>query len=63
MECYSRDGDDGMHSIKGIGTMLIKIHDCMVWKINCWYVLDLQKNLISLGTLEKDGMKYYGEGY
>nr|GEW13568.1 retrovirus-related Pol polyprotein from transposon TNT 1-94 [Tanacetum cinerariifolium] len=31
-------------------------------KFNCWFVPGLKKNLISLGTLAKNGLKYHGEG-
>lgn len=37
------------------------MHDGMGRKLDCWYVPDLWKNLISLDTLSKDGMKYFGE--
>lgn len=34
-------GDDGMHRMKGSGTMQIKKHDGMGWKLDCWFVPDL----------------------
>ena len=55
-------GDDTPRCIKGSGTIQIKTYDGMVRSLDCWYVLDLQKNLISLGLLAKRGLKYYGEG-
>ena len=48
-------------SIKGSGTLLIKMHDGMVRKLDCWYIPELWKNLISLGTLGKNVMRYAGE--
>ena len=42
--------------------MQIKMHNRMVRKLHCWFVLELQNNLIFVGTLAKDGMKYSREG-
>lgn len=37
---------------KGVGTIKSKLHDCIVKELsNVWYLLDLKKNLISLGAL------------
>ena len=54
-------GDDGMRCIRGSGTVQIKMHDGIVRTLDCWYVPDLRKNLISLGTLDKHGFRYTGE--
>ena len=51
-----------MISIKGSGMVQIKMHNGMVKKLDYWIILELRKNLISLATLVKDGMKYSGEG-
>nr|GEW86692.1 retrotransposon protein, putative, Ty1-copia subclass [Tanacetum cinerariifolium] len=56
-------GDDAVLSIKGSGIVQIKIHDGIVRKFDCWFVPGLKKNLISLGTLAKNGLKYHGEGH
>nr|GFC69278.1 hypothetical protein [Tanacetum cinerariifolium] len=32
-------------------------------KFYCWFIPGLKKNLISLGTLAKNGLKYHGEGH
>lgn len=42
--------------------MQIKMHDGMVRKLDCWYVANLWKNLIYLGSLSKNGLRYVGEG-
>nr|GEY40604.1 retrovirus-related Pol polyprotein from transposon TNT 1-94 [Tanacetum cinerariifolium] len=55
-------GDDGVLSIKGSGIVQIKMHDGIVRKFDCWFVPGLKKNLISLGTLAKNGLKYHGKG-
>ena len=44
-------GDDWVSSIKGNCMVQIRMHDGMVRKFACWYVPELQKNLISLGIL------------
>nr|GEV97066.1 retrovirus-related Pol polyprotein from transposon TNT 1-94 [Tanacetum cinerariifolium] len=56
-------GDDAVLFIKGYGIVQIKIHDGIVRKFDCWFVPGLKKNLISLGTLAKNGLKYHGEGF
>ncbi|GJR40729.1 retrovirus-related pol polyprotein from transposon TNT 1-94 [Tanacetum coccineum] len=38
------------------------MHDGIVRKFDCWFVPGLKKNLISLGTLANNGLKYHGEG-
>ena len=55
-------GDDWGRSIKGSGTVQTEIHDGMISKLDCWYVPELWKNLVSLGILAKNGMRYAGEG-
>lgn len=45
--------DNEIRCIKGNKTLQIKMHDGMVRKINYEYVIDIWKNLISLGTLSK----------
>ena len=40
----------------------MKTHEGMVRKLDCLYVPELRKNLISLGTLAKNRMRYAGEG-
>nr|GEX52703.1 retrovirus-related Pol polyprotein from transposon TNT 1-94 [Tanacetum cinerariifolium] len=55
-------GDDAVLSIKGSGIVQIKMHDGIVRKFDCWFVPGLKKNLISLVTLAKNGLKYHGEG-
>ena len=54
-------GDYGMCGIKCSNIVHIKMHDGMVKKMDCWFVLDLRKNRISLSTLAKDGVKYLGK--
>ena len=54
--------DDWMGRVKGSSTMQINMHDGMARKLDCWFVTDLLKNLISLGTLVKDRFKYYRKG-
>ena len=41
------------------GTVKVKMYDGIVMTLsNIRHVLDLMKNLISLGTLESNGLKY-----
>ncbi|GJT48324.1 retrovirus-related pol polyprotein from transposon TNT 1-94 [Tanacetum coccineum] len=55
-------GDDAILAIKGSRIVQIKMHDGIVRKFDCWFVSGLKKNLISLSTLAKNGLKYHGEG-
>nr|GEZ47651.1 retrovirus-related Pol polyprotein from transposon TNT 1-94 [Tanacetum cinerariifolium] len=55
-------GDDAVLSIKGSEIVQIKMHDGIVRKFDYWFVPGLKKNMISLGTLAKNGLKYHGEG-
>lgn len=49
-------GNDYACDKKGVGTIKLKLHDGIVRELsNVWYVLDLKKNLISLGALEANG--------
>jgi hypothetical protein len=49
--------------IVGIGIIRIMMHDGIVRTLaNVPHIPDLKKNLISLGTLDSLGYKYYGEG-
>nr|GEW27349.1 integrase, catalytic core [Tanacetum cinerariifolium] len=52
-------GDDVVLVIKGSRIVRIKMHDGIVRKFNCWFIPGLKKNLISLGTLAKNGLKYH----
>jgi hypothetical protein len=56
-------GNDVAYRIVGIGTIRIRMHDGIVRTLkNVRHILDLKKNLISLGTLDSLGYKYSGEG-
>nr|GEZ12212.1 retrovirus-related Pol polyprotein from transposon TNT 1-94 [Tanacetum cinerariifolium] len=55
-------GNDAVLSTKGSGIVQIKMHDGIVKKFDCWFVPGLKKNLLSLGTLAKNGLKYHGDG-
>ena len=47
----------------GIGPIKIRMHDGIVRTLsNIQHVLDLKKNLISLGTLDSNGYKFSAEG-
>ena len=47
----------------GIGSIKIEMHDSIIKTLsNVWYVPDLKKNLISLGTLDSNGYKFSAEG-
>ncbi|KAE8705298.1 Mitogen-activated protein kinase kinase kinase YODA [Hibiscus syriacus] len=49
-------GDDRCCNIVGIGDVRIKMYDGSVWTLNgVRHIPDLKKNLISLGTLHKNG--------
>ena len=46
-------GNNMSYKVIGIGTVRIKMHDGVVRTlIEVWHILDLKKNLISLGTLD-----------
>lgn len=53
--------DNRMPCLKGNYTMHIKIHNGIIRKLDCWYVPDLWKNLISFDTLANHGLKYFSE--
>ncbi|KAM2759273.1 hypothetical protein COP1_024013 [Malus domestica] len=56
-------GDDNHCTIKGIGTVRLKLHDDMVKKLTgVRYVPNLKQNLISLGTLESKGFMFHLDG-
>ena len=47
----------------GIGSIKIRMHDGIIRTLsNVRHVLDLKKNLISLGTLHSNGYKFSAEG-
>ena len=51
-------GNDNACQTKGIGTIRLKMHDGTIRRLtNVRYILDLKKNLISLGVLDSDGYK------
>nr|GEX86176.1 retrovirus-related Pol polyprotein from transposon TNT 1-94 [Tanacetum cinerariifolium] len=52
-------GDDAVLSIKGSGIVQIKMHDGIVRKFDCWFVPGLKENLIYVGTLAKNSLKYH----
>jgi len=41
--------------VKGNGVVHIKMYDGIVRTFDAWYVSGLRKNLISIGTLDKQG--------
>ncbi|KAH0656305.1 hypothetical protein KY285_031187 [Solanum tuberosum] len=56
-------GNNATCKIVGIGSIRVRCHDGIVRTITeVRHVLDLKKNLISLGTLDKQGYKYMSEG-
>ena len=58
-----RMGDDNPCEIVGIGSVQIKTHDGMTRTLkNVRHILGMKKNLISLSTLDKEGLKYTGLG-
>ncbi|CAL9000146.1 unnamed protein product [Prunus brigantina] len=53
---------DDLCSTQGIGSVMIKHHDGVIRELHgVRYVPNLKKNLISLGTLELQGCKFYFE--
>ena len=63
--CTNRDvvriGDDNPREIVGIGSVQIKSHDGMTRILkNVRYILGMKRNLISLSTLDAEGIKYSG---
>jgi len=56
-------GNNMSCKVVGIGSIRIKMHDGVVRTLtNVRHIPDLKKNLISLGTLDSQGYKYYAEG-
>nr|KYP56816.1 Retrovirus-related Pol polyprotein from transposon TNT 1-94 [Cajanus cajan] len=53
-------GDDEELGVKGSSAVHIKMYDGMVRTFDAWYVPGLQKNLISIGTLDKQGYSFSG---
>ena len=53
-----RIGDDKKLTVQGSGSVQIQMHDGTVGVLNAWYVPALRKNLISLGTHDKQGFRY-----
>ncbi|RVW26896.1 Retrovirus-related Pol polyprotein from transposon TNT 1-94 [Vitis vinifera] len=62
MERSVKLGDDGELGVKGSGSVQIKMYDGLVRTLNAWYVPGLRKNLISVGTLDKNGYTFSGSG-
>ncbi|KAJ1386525.1 Retrovirus-related Pol polyprotein from transposon TNT 1-94 [Sesbania bispinosa] len=54
-------GDDEELGVKGSGAVQIKMYDGMVRTFDAWYVPSLRKNLVSVGTLEKQGYNFSGK--
>jgi hypothetical protein len=58
-----RIGDDTSCDIVGVGSVQIKAHNGMTRTLqNVRYILGMNKNLISLSTLDAKGFKYSGSG-
>ena len=56
-------GDDNPCEIVGIGSVQIKTHDGMIRTLkNVRHIPGMKRNLISLSTLDKEGLKYTGSG-
>ena len=56
-------GDDNMCEIVGIISVQIKTHDGMIRRLkNVRHIPEMKRNLISLSTLDKKGLKYTGSG-
>ena len=54
-------GDDNPCEIVGIGSVQIKTHDGMIRTLkNVRHISGMKRNLISLSTLDKEGLKYTG---
>ncbi|KAM1432693.1 hypothetical protein ACFXTO_015201 [Malus domestica] len=54
--------DDNPCTTKGIGSIRIKHHDGVIRELHgVRYVPNLKKKLISLGTLESQGFKFYSD--
>jgi len=54
-------GDDEELGVKGSGAVQIKMYDGIVRTFDAWYVPGLRKNLISVGTLDKQGYNFSGK--
>ena len=55
-------GNDARCHIRGVGDVRIKMHDGVIRTLSkVYHIPELKRNLISLGTLEKNGCKYVAE--
>ena len=58
-----RIGDDNPCDIVGISSVQIKTHDGMIRTLkNVRHIPGMKRNLFSLSTLDKEGLKYTGSG-
>jgi gag-polypeptide of LTR copia-type len=56
-------GNDHLCKIAGVGTVRIKMHDCIICTLTgVKHIPDLIKNLISLGSLEDAACKFQSDG-
>ena len=55
-------GDGEKLSVKGSGSLKIRMHDGMVRKLDAWHVPRLRRNLISVGAMSKHGYSFSGRG-
>jgi len=53
--------DDKELGVIGSGVVQIKMYDGIVRTFDAWYVPGLRKNLISIGTLDKQGYNFSGK--
>jgi hypothetical protein len=55
--------NNNLCKVAGVGTIQIKFHDGKIRRLTgVRYILDLSKNLISLGFLKDKGCKFQSEG-
>lgn len=54
-------GDDNPLARVRIDTIILRIFDGVISTIECWYISQMKKNLISLPILESQGCKFHAK--
>ena len=53
--------DDWLSQANSVALVQIKMHDCMVRKLDCGFFTHILKNMVSFVTLVNDGLNDRGE--
>src|SRR4051812_23842484 len=55
-------GDDKPLFVDRSGRVKLRMFDGVIRSIECWHVCEMNRNLISLSTLDSQGFKFHAEG-